>query len=89
MVFFQQWLAMRRQRHPMLTVEGKWIWDSWYCRDDQGLWHAFFLQADRSLGNPELRHWNVTWGLAQVLTCANGRIGERFSGRAKLRLLMI
>ncbi|RWB06069.1 hypothetical protein [Mesorhizobium sp.] len=64
MVFFQQWLAMRRQRHPMLTVEGKWIWDSWYCRDDQGLWHAFFLQADRSLGNPELRHWNVTWGLA-------------------------
>ncbi|RWP15148.1 MAG: levansucrase [Mesorhizobium sp.] len=64
MVFFEQWLAMRRQRHPMLTVEGKWIWDSWYCRDDQGLWHAFFLQADRSLGNPELRHWNVTWGLA-------------------------
>ena len=48
----------------MLVVEGKWVWDSWYCTDDAGLWHAFFLQADRSLVDPELRHWNVTHGHA-------------------------
>lgn len=73
----------------MLTVEGKWIWDSWYCRDDQGLWHAFFLQADRSQGIPNCDTGMLPGALPQVPTCANGRIGERFSGRAKLRLFMI
>ena len=47
----------------MLELEDKWIWDSWYA-EDQGLWHAFFLQADKSLGDPELRHWNVSYGHA-------------------------
>lgn len=47
----------------MLKVEGKWIWDSWYV-EDRGTWHAFFLQADTSLGDPELRHWNVSHGHA-------------------------
>ncbi len=47
----------------MLELKDKWVWDSWYV-EDNGLWHAFFLQADRSLGDPELRHWNVTHGHA-------------------------
>ena len=47
----------------VLEVPGKWLWDSWYARDGE-LWHGYFLQADRALGDPELRHWNVTQGHA-------------------------
>ncbi|MDN3552038.1 levansucrase [Halomonas almeriensis] len=47
----------------MLELADKWIWDSWYV-EDQGLWHAFFLQADRALGDPEQRHWHVSHGHA-------------------------
>lgn len=46
-----------------LALEDKWIWDSWYVRDADR-WHVFFLQADKSLGDPEARHWNVTYGHA-------------------------
>nr|WP_236638303.1 hypothetical protein [Mangrovicoccus ximenensis] len=46
-----------------LTLDGKWIWDSWYLQQD-GRWHAWFLQADRALGDPELRHFNVSQGHA-------------------------
>lgn len=44
----------------------KWVWDSWYVRD-RHLWHGFFLQADRSLGDPGLRHFNVSHGHATSL----------------------
>lgn len=47
----------------VIALDDKWIWDSWYVHDGTR-WHAFFLQADRSLGDPELRHWNVTQGHA-------------------------
>jgi beta-fructofuranosidase len=46
-----------------LALPTKWIWDSWYVRDGD-LWHGFFLQADKSLGDPDLRHFNVTQGHA-------------------------
>lgn len=46
-----------------ISLEDKWLWDSWYTRDGD-TWHAYFLQADRSLGDPELRHWNVSQGHA-------------------------
>lgn len=46
-----------------IALPDKWIWDSWYVRDGD-LWHAFFLQADKSLGDPELRHRNATYGHA-------------------------
>lgn len=39
----------------MLRLEDRWIWDSWYTFDGN-LHHAFYLSADRSLGDPELRH---------------------------------
>ena len=46
-----------------LVLPDKWIWDSWFAHDgDQ--WHVFFLQADKSLKDPDLRHWNVTQGHA-------------------------
>jgi beta-fructofuranosidase len=43
----------------MLEIPDKWIWDSWYARDGD-LWHGFFLQADRTPHDPDLRHWNVS-----------------------------
>lgn len=47
----------------MLALEEKWIWDFWFARDGAD-WHVFFLQADKSLGDPDLRHWNVSIGHA-------------------------
>lgn len=46
-----------------ISIPGKWVWDSWYVHDGTK-WHGFFLQADRSLGDPQLRHFNVTQGHA-------------------------
>ena len=47
----------------VIAIDGKWLWDSWYAHDGQK-YHGFFLQADRSLGDPDLRHLNVTQGHA-------------------------
>jgi beta-fructofuranosidase len=46
-----------------IALEDKWIWDFWLVRDGHH-WHAYFLQADKTLGDPELRHRNVTIGHA-------------------------
>lgn len=47
----------------VLALDDQWIWDSWYVRHGDR-WHAFFLKADKSLINPELRHFNVSQGHA-------------------------
>lgn len=47
----------------VLALDDKWVWDSWYV-EESGLWHCFFLQAPKSLGDPELRHWHVSHGHA-------------------------
>ena len=46
-----------------LRLADKWIWDFWLARDGAD-YHVFYLQAPRSLGDPELRHWNVSIGHA-------------------------
>ncbi|GAD57676.1 sucrose-6-phosphate hydrolase [Limimaricola cinnabarinus] len=46
-----------------LSLDDKWIWDSWYAHDGER-WHGYFLQADKSLGDPDLRHFNVSQGHA-------------------------
>jgi beta-fructofuranosidase len=46
-----------------LRIANKYIWDFWHFAE-QGKQHLFFLQADRSIGNPDLRHWNVSVGHA-------------------------
>ncbi len=46
-----------------LTVAGHWIWDFWLARDGDEH-HLFFLQAPHAIGDPELRHWNVSIGHA-------------------------
>ena len=46
-----------------LRLPDRWIWDSWYVvRGDE--YHAFYLQAPRSLGDPDLRHRSATVGHA-------------------------
>lgn len=47
----------------MLALEDHWIWDSWYLHDG-ARWHCWYLKAPKSLGDPELRHWNVSQGHA-------------------------
>jgi beta-fructofuranosidase len=47
----------------VLALHDQWIWDSWYAHDGNR-WHAYFLKANKSLGDPDLRHFNVTQGHA-------------------------
>ena len=47
----------------MLALDDKWIWVFWIVRDGTE-WNMFFLQAPKSIGDPELRHWNVSIGHA-------------------------
>ena len=50
----------------MLRLDDLWVWDSWIA-DDGDLYHLFFLQAPRALGDPGKRHT-----AARSLTRANG-----------------
>ncbi len=47
----------------VIALDKQWIWDSWYAHDGNR-WHGFFLKADKSLINPDLRHFNVSQGHA-------------------------
>lgn len=47
----------------VLSLKDKWIWDFWLAKDGED-WHVYFLQAPRSLPDPEMRHRNVTQGHA-------------------------
>lgn len=46
-----------------LSLPDKWIWDFWLTEHD-GWFHLFYLQAPKSIGDPHLRHWNVSIGHA-------------------------
>jgi len=46
-----------------LHLPEDWVWDFWFAQDGAD-YHIFYLQAPRSLGDPELRHWNVRIGHA-------------------------
>ena len=47
----------------MLRLNDKWVWDFWFAQDGADT-HIFYLQADRSLKDERLRHWNVSIGHA-------------------------
>lgn len=47
----------------VIALKEKWIWDSWYAHDGDR-WHGYFLQADKRLVDPDLRHLNVSQGHA-------------------------
>ena len=46
-----------------LRLPDKWLWDFWFAQDGPD-YHIFYLQASRTLPDPELRHWNVSIGHA-------------------------
>lgn len=46
-----------------LRLPDKWLWDFWLTRDGSDH-HLFFLQAPKSIGDPDQRHWNVSVGHA-------------------------
>jgi beta-fructofuranosidase len=45
----------------VLALKDRWIWDSWYAQDGKR-WHCCLLKADKSIGDPELRHMNQETG---------------------------
>lgn len=47
----------------VIALEKQWIWDSWYAKEGSR-YHGYFLQADKSLIDPDLRHFNVSQGHA-------------------------
>jgi hypothetical protein len=47
----------------VLRLDDYYVWDSWIA-DDGDLYHLYFLQAPRSLGDPGPRHVNATIGHA-------------------------
>ncbi len=46
-----------------LRLPDKWVWDFWLAQDGPD-YHVFYLQAPRSLGDPDLRHWHASVGHA-------------------------
>ncbi|MGD2104618.1 MAG: glycosyl hydrolase family 32 [Anaerolineae bacterium] len=56
-----------------LRLADRWIWDFWLARDGRD-YHVFYLQAPRSLGDAELRHWNVSIGHAVSQDLQNWRV---------------
>ena len=42
------------------TLEDKWLWDSWFVHDGEE-WHGYFLQAPKTIADPEQRHWHVSY----------------------------
>ncbi|MGN8133000.1 glycosyl hydrolase family 32 [Paenarthrobacter sp. 22069] len=46
-----------------LTPNDRWIWDFWHIQNED-THHLYYLQAPKSLGDPELRHRNATIGHA-------------------------
>lgn len=57
----------------MLQIQDKWVWDFWFAVDGDA-YHMFYLQADKALQDPELRHWNVSVGHAQSQDLKNWEI---------------
>lgn len=53
-----------------LRFTDRWVWDFWLVSDGD-LHHAFYLQAPKSLGDPELRHRNATIGHATSTDLTN------------------
>jgi beta-fructofuranosidase len=47
----------------MLQLPDHWVWDFWFAREGER-YHVFYLHAPKSLGDPDLRHWNARIGHA-------------------------
>jgi beta-fructofuranosidase len=58
-----------------LRLPDKWVWDFWLARQDE-VWHIFYLQAPRALGDPALRHHNASIGHAISHDCREWKVLE-------------
>ena len=56
-----------------LRLEDKWLWDFWLAQEGPD-YHLFYLQAPRSLPDPDLRHWHVSIGHAVSADLRNWEI---------------
>jgi beta-fructofuranosidase len=56
-----------------LRLPDNWLWDFWLIQDGPD-YHLFYLQAPRSLGKPELRHWSVSIGHAVSQNLRNWQV---------------
>jgi beta-fructofuranosidase len=66
----------------VLSLNDKWIWDFWLARNGDD-WHIYFLQADNTLPDPEMRHRNVTQGHAVSRDLVNWtHLGQCFAPAA-------
>lgn len=43
------------------ALADSWVWDFWLARDGAD-YHLFFLEAPKSIGDADARHWNVSIG---------------------------
>jgi beta-fructofuranosidase len=50
----------------MHRLRDRWVWDLWFARAENEF-HMFYLQAPRSLGDPDLRHRHASIGHAVSL----------------------
>jgi len=63
----------------VLALKDHFVWDSWYVHDG-ARWHGYFLKAPHSIEDPELRHWNVSYGHAVSDDLVNwAHLGECFA----------
>ena len=62
----------------VVALKDHFVWDSWYVHDGEKH-HAFYLKAPTSIGDPELRHFNVSYGHATSTDLINwDHLGECF-----------
>lgn len=54
----------------MLRLEHEWVWDFWHAHDG-ARHHLYFLKASRSLGDPDLRHFDEAVGHAVSVDLRN------------------
>ena len=66
----------------VLALKDHFVWDSWYVKDGD-VWHGYFLKAPHSIGDPELRHFNVSYGHATSTDLVNwDHLGTTFEPSA-------
>lgn len=56
-----------------LSISDRWVWDFWFAKEGLDT-HIFYLQAPKSLGDPELRHFNASVGHAISRDLVNWQI---------------
>lgn len=63
----------------VLALKDHYVWDSWYVHDGEK-YHGYFLKAPRSIGDSELRHFNVSYGHATSTDLVDwDHLGECFA----------